>query len=78
MKLSAPFVIILATALGVVEASSHDGLSGRMARHHNVNVARDDTVARRAATGKRCKARTSTVSCSSFPARKQVFGSGAA
>ncbi|RDX55089.1 lysozyme-like protein [Lentinus brumalis] len=36
-----------------------------MARHHNVNVARDDTVARRAATGKRCKARTSTLASTS-------------
>lgn len=79
MKLSAPFVIILSAALGVVEASSHDGFSGRIARHHNVNVARnDDSLVRRASVGKRCKVRSSTVSCLLFPRGSGFlqFGSG--
>ncbi|KAI0358417.1 lysozyme-like protein [Trametes cingulata] len=57
MKLSAPFVLILA-ALGVAEATSHD-VHARMAKHHA--VARSGTVVRRGTNG-RCKVRpTSTL-----------------
>ena len=65
MKLSAPF-LLLAAAIGLVQASGHDGLSRIGARHHN--VARhepNDAHAKRASSG-RCKIRsTSTVSCCS-------------
>ena len=63
MKLSTPF-ILLAAAIGVVEASSHDGLSRVGARHHQ--VARhngNSSAAAKRANSSRCKVRpSSTVS----------------
>lgn len=57
MKLSAPFLFILA-AVGLVEAAGHDGLSRLNARHHQV-ARSNDALARRAASG-RCKVRPTT------------------
>ena len=58
MKLSAPFVLILA-ALGVAEAATHLN-HGRVARHHALS--RNDSVGKRADKSGRCKVRpTSTV-----------------
>ncbi|KAI8993036.1 lysozyme-like domain-containing protein [Trametes punicea] len=63
MKLSAPFLLLLA-ALGVAEAASHDN-HARMARHHAV-AARNDPIIRRTKNNSRCKVRpTSTLVSSS-------------
>ena len=56
MKLSTPFLLILAAA-GFVEAS-HDGLN-RMARHNHIAARKEGDVIRRSASG-RCKVRATT------------------
>ncbi|OSD06857.1 glycoside hydrolase family 23 protein [Trametes coccinea BRFM310] len=66
MKLSAPFVLILA-ALGVAEATSGHLNHNKMARHHAVaarNAHDDSPIVRRSASG-RCKVRPSSTLVSS-------------
>ncbi|TBU56376.1 lysozyme-like protein [Dichomitus squalens] len=59
MKLSTPF-ILLAAAIGVVEASGHDGLSRVAARHHDVARRNNDSAAAKRASTGRCKVRPSS------------------
>ncbi|KAI0743489.1 lysozyme-like protein [Daedaleopsis nitida] len=65
MKLSAPFVLILA-AFGAAEASIRHG--ARHGAHHNELAARQEPVHRRGTTSGRCKARTTSTTSTSHKA----------